>query len=878
MTSNSSNLHPLTYGQRALWLVYKLSPGNTAYNFVMAAKVVGGVDAGRLRASFRVLMARHASLRSNYAISGGMPYQTIHSAPELDFEIRDAATLSGEQVMKQLADESSRPFNLERDRLMRVRLWTRTPEESFLLLVLHHSAIDFSSLLILLGELGELYGADLEKMDTCLPPAACQSTDYARWEGDMLASDEGDNHWQYWQKLGQDLPLLELPLDKPRPPRQTFKGSSEVLEIDRALTSRVKQLAAASGVTLNDVLLAVYQLLLHQWSGQSRVLVGTPLSCRVRPEFEKVVGFLANSVVLSADFSPGASFTEFLAQTSRTVREAEAHQEYPFSLLVERLHPPRAPGRSPVFQTLFAFYNADGYPMLPLFFGQDGSAVKLGALHLESLVPEQHAAMVDLSVSAIESSGAITAHFQYNIGLFEARTIVWALASYRRLLEQVTEDPSLRIGRLTLAPKGATAAVVATPVKPERPVMPVKSEDGLAFSLFYFASAGDDGARDKYRLLLEGAKFADQAGFSAVWTPERHFHRFGGLYPNPSVTGAAIAVLTKNVRIRSGSCVLPLHHPGRVAEEWSVVDNLSNGRVELCVASGWNVNDFVYMPQNYADRKKNLAQQIEMVRKLWRGETGTFTGGDGNPASVSILPRPIQPELPFWLSAFGSIETFKLAGSLGAGILTHLVGQSVEDLATKIAAYHAALRERGYSPKDGAVAVMLHTYLGHDASVVSETVRLPFLNYLNASMELSRDVAPSIGMNLDTDKVTQAGMNALVGVAFDRYSKSRALFGTAESCRPLIDRLEAAGVTEIACLIDFGVKEELVFDSLGLLKELKEQRVPKAPAAETAVIAPVTSHSIGDGVGRAAARRSVLERGQMARTKFESVTREGTES
>jgi natural product biosynthesis luciferase-like monooxygenase protein len=881
VTSNSSTLYPLTYGQRALWLVYKLSPGNTAYNFVVAARVIGGVDFERLRNCFGALIARHASLRSNYTIAGGQPFQTIDPDARLDFELKAAGDLTHEQVMKQLADEAARPFNLERDRLLRVRLWERTAGEAYLLLVLHHSAIDFTSLLILLGELGELYGAGPEKAEQCLPPVSFQSTDFARWEGEMLAGPEGEAHWQYWRKLGHDLPLLDLPLDHPRPARQTFNGASEVLNIDAELTARLKQLAAASGVSLNDVLLAAFQVLLHHWSGQNRVLVGAPLACRTRPEFEKLVGFLANSVVLSADFTGGQRFREFLTQTSRNRLEAEAHQEYPFSLLVERLHPPRVPGRSPIFQALFAFYDAEGYPMLPLFFGRDGSTVRLGALHLESLVPEQRAAMVDLSVSMIESTGTISAHFQYNTGLFEARTIQWVLANYRRLLEQVAADPSRHIEQLLLASPASSVEVKEAAARPGLPPLPAKPERGLAFSLFYFASAGENNGRNKYHLLLEGARFADQAGLAAVWTPERHFHRFGGLYPNPAVTGAAIAALTKNVRIRAGSCVLPLHHPARVAEEWSVVDNLSNGRVELCVASGWNANDFVYQPRNYEGRKKNLSGQINTVRRLWRGETETFTGVDDRPTSISILPRPVQSDLPFWLSAFGSIETFRLAGSLGAGILTHLVGQSVEDLATKIAAYRAALREKGYGPKEGTVAVMLHTYLGRDAAQVSETVRMPFLDYLNSSMDLSRDMASTMGVSVQPGQITEAGINSLVGVAFDRYSRSRALFGTPESCRPLLDRLEAAGVDEIACLIDFGVKEDLVLDSLEHLKELQDQRQSRV-SVETPVFAPglkAHSHSIDEGLGRAAARRDILaQRGELMRTKSESVSKEGTES
>ena len=402
----------------------------------------------------------------------------------------------------------------------------------------------------------------------------------------------------------------------------------------------------------------------------------------------------------------------------------------------------------------------------------------------------------------------------------------------------------------------------------------------MAFSLFYFASAGDNVGRDKYRLLLEGAKFADEAGFAAVWTPERHFHQFGGLYPNPYVTGGAVAAITKNIRIRAGSVVLPLHHPVRVAEEWSVVDNLSNGRVEISVASGWNINDFVFAPQNYAERKKRLTEQIEAVRKLWRGETQIFPGVDGHETAINILPRPVQPELPIWLSAFGSVDTFKLAGSIGAGILTHLVGQNVEDLASKIAAYREALRINGYDPNAGAVAVMLHTFLGEDSEFVNTVVRTPFLDYLRSSMDLGKNVASSIGVNLEADKITEAGINSLVGVAFERYSRSRALFGTLQSCQPLLDRLEAAGVNEIACLVDFGVDEDLVLSSLKYLKQLKDERRQAHAVAVAAAMPPdfkAQSHSTVDGLGRAAMRRQNLEqRGQLLRTKHETLTKEGS--
>ena len=187
----------------------------------------------------------------------------------------------------------------------------------------------------------------------------------------------------------------------------------------------------------------------------------------------------------------------------------------------------------------------------------------------------------------------------------------------------------------------------------------------IDFSLFYFASdAGGSGA-DRYRLLLEGAKFADEHDFAAVWTPERHFHAFGGLYPNPAVTSAALAAITRRIQIRAGSVVLPLHHPVRVAEEWSVVDNLSGGRVGLSFASGWHANDFAFSPGNYADRKEIMFRGIETIRKLWLGEAVDAQSGDGKAIQIKIQPLPIRPRPPIWITAAGSVETFRAAGRKG---------------------------------------------------------------------------------------------------------------------------------------------------------------------------------------------------------------------
>ncbi|HEX8337748.1 MAG TPA: MupA/Atu3671 family FMN-dependent luciferase-like monooxygenase, partial [Pyrinomonadaceae bacterium] len=365
----------------------------------------------------------------------------------------------------------------------------------------------------------------------------------------------------------------------------------------------------------------------------------------------------------------------------------------------------------------------------------------------------------------------------------------------------------------------------------------------MDFSLFYFASDENQGGANIYQLLIEGAKFADENGFAAVWTPERHFHPFGGLYPNPSVTSAAIAAVTSRVQIRAGSVVIPLHDPVRVAEEWSVVDNLSGGRAAVSFASGWNPGDFVFEPDSYEKRHEVMYRKIETVRRLWRGESVERVGGGGREVELRIHPRPVQPELPVWITAAGSPETFKTAGRMGAGLLTHLLGQSVEELEEKIRLYREAWREAGHGPGEGHVSLMLHTFVGDDMGYVRERVKKPFTDYLRSSVGLLRDAARSLGRDVDPAHFTEEDMAAVLEHAFNRYFESSALLGTPDSCLRMVNRLKAAGVDEVACLIDFGVEPREVLSNLRHLKSLKERSNASEPA-------PREDHSFAAQIGR----------------------------
>src|SRR6185369_5028093 len=282
----------------------------------------------------------------------------------------------------------------------------------------------------------------------------------------------------------------------------------------------------------------------------------------------------------------------------------------------------------------------------------------------------------------------------------------------------------------------------------------------------------------------------------------------------------ALAVATERLQIRAGSVVLPLHSPIRVAEEWSVVDNLSGGRAGIAFASGWHADDFVFAPQSYTDRKEVLFRGVETVRRLWRGEKVRLPGGSGSEVEIGILPRPLQPELPIWITSAGNAETFVKAGEIGANVLTHLLGQSFDDVAAKVRLYRDARERSGLSREGGTVTLMLHTFVGEDRESVRATVRGPFIEYLRSSVGLIRNLIGSLGLPLKLEEMSPRDMDDLLAFACDRYFETSGLFGTVEQCLEKVEALRALGIGEVACLIDFGIADDEVLASLPRLAEV----------------------------------------------------------
>jgi natural product biosynthesis luciferase-like monooxygenase protein len=342
----------------------------------------------------------------------------------------------------------------------------------------------------------------------------------------------------------------------------------------------------------------------------------------------------------------------------------------------------------------------------------------------------------------------------------------------------------------------------------------------MDFSVYFFSANDEHEFGERYRFILDVARFIDEHGFTAIWTPERHFQEFGGSFPNPAVLSAALAVTTTRLQLRAGSVVLPHHHPVRAVEEWALVDQLSGGRTGLCVATGWHQGDFVFYPENYETRREYTFGHVATVQALWRGEKVTFPGPGGVPLEVRTYPRPKQAELPLWLVHTSNPTTWTTAGEKGLNVLTLL--DSWERLEQNIAAYRDARERAGHDPATGVVTVGLHTYVGDDEDEVWSLVRGPVKKYLASFMTQKHKNDTMNGRAADA-----AEQDRLSDMMAEDYYRRRSLLGTADKCADVVRRLERIGVTEVACLVDFGLPFDTVMAALPNLDALRSRMTPE---------------------------------------------------
>ena len=339
-------------------------------------------------------------------------------------------------------------------------------------------------------------------------------------------------------------------------------------------------------------------------------------------------------------------------------------------------------------------------------------------------------------------------------------------------------------------------------------------------SLFFFSADSAERPEARYKLLFDAAKFGDENGFTAVWTPERHFQRFGGLYPSPAITGAALAVLTQRIAIRAGSVVLPLQDPLRVAEEWAMIDNFSNGRVAIAAASGWHVNDFVLAPGNYQPRTQDMMQKLALIQRLWRGEKILLPNGAGVDTEIGILPNPIQKELPIWLTG-QSDDTFLRAGKLGFNVLTanFTLRHDLAEFERKVNIYRDAFL--AHHGRRGHVTLMAHTFAGEDQEAVRTIARPALAHYLKVNLEMQSDNSSGKRDEHGFSSLSQRESEIMIRTQLRNDLLSPLSFiGTLDHCASQAEKLHESGVDEIACLIDFGIGYQDVMASLRRLSTL----------------------------------------------------------
>ncbi len=467
--------YPLSYGQRALWFVHQLDRSSAAYNVHIAFRIHSPLDVDALRSAFQAIVDRHAPLRSTFAERGGVPFQRVAEKMEIAFSVHDARTLDASTLRRRLLEELHRPFDLERGPVFRVALF-RTQNAHDLIVTAHHVVLDMWSTIIILEELAAHYSGS-----TTLGTLAIEYGDYVRWQNEMLHGHDGEHLFWYWRDvLGGDLPVLDLPLDRPRPPVQTFRGRSRRFLIDTRIHMSLRLLAREERSSEFAVLVAAFQALLHRLTGQREVLVGAPAAARSQPEWDALVGHFVNPVVMRANFGDDPTFRKLCRRASAAVLGAIEHQDFPFSFLVERLQVVRDPTRSPLFQTMISLerpHRADGRYSPAFVFGDESVRRALGQLEIEPILLPSDSAQFDLTLALRESEANLFATLEYNTDLFNDSTIDRWIGHLLVLLEGATKDPDMAVSALPLVEAGELVRLVRSSKPPSGPLNPAQLVD-----------------------------------------------------------------------------------------------------------------------------------------------------------------------------------------------------------------------------------------------------------------------------------------------------------------------------------------------------------------------------------------------------------------
>lgn len=434
---------PLSFAQQRLWFLDQMQQEGAVYNIPMAVEVQGVLDVEALCQSFRDIVARHASLRTSFITVEGQPVQVIAEPYDIDlaqWDLRDTSPSAQQELVQQrLLQEAQTPFDLAHDRLWRVQLLRLNATTAVILMTMHHIISDGWSIEILLQELAALYRGYVTGAPVTLPPLPIQYADFAAWQHQWLQGDVLDNQLHYWRsQLGENLPVLQLTTDFPRARVQTISGAVEPFSLSAELTEQLQALGQQHTATLFMTLLAAFNVLLYRYSGQTDIVVGSPIANRNRPEVEGLIGFFVNTLVLRSTFSPLDRFDDLLEHVKSHTWQAYEHQDLPFEKLVEALQPERDLSYHPLFQVKFRLENASR------------QTVTFPGLTLKLLPQAYTTAKLDLGVDLYETPDGLVGGFEYNSDLFHSDTIRRMVRHFETLLEAIAADPTQRLAELPL--------------------------------------------------------------------------------------------------------------------------------------------------------------------------------------------------------------------------------------------------------------------------------------------------------------------------------------------------------------------------------------------------------------------------------------------
>ena len=444
---------PLSFAQQRLWFLAQLEPDSWFYNLSFGIRLTGPMDVAALQHSFLQVSRRHDMLRTTFSRLDGRPVQRIAGDVTVPFTMVDVSSPAGigleEEIRRLATEEAQRAFDIEQGLLWRVLVLRISEQDHVLLVTLHHVIADGWSLNLLLGDMVSAYGAMRAGRPSPFPPPRLQYVDYAAWQRGWLTGDVLDRELAYWKKTLHGAPaVLALQTDHPRPAVQTFRGARQILTLAPTLTTALHALSRRQGTTLFMTLLAAFQVLLHRYSGETDISIGSPIANRTTLEVEDLIGFFVNTIVLRTDLSGNPRFLDLLARVRETVLGAQDHQDVPFEHVVEALHPARDLSHAPLFQVMFALQTLGA------------QTLEVPDLNIDMLEIDPGSAKFDLSLELTLEPDGLTGFFEYNTDLFDPSTIQRMAAHLEQLLAAILAKPESRLAELSMMGAAERATVV----------------------------------------------------------------------------------------------------------------------------------------------------------------------------------------------------------------------------------------------------------------------------------------------------------------------------------------------------------------------------------------------------------------------------------